>query len=242
MAACRTRPAAIQRSCPHGHSARCRLDGCGDSRFRSLLPAVLLALNTGMRYSELRLLRWNQVDLTRKTVRSARARLMRADRGISPMGAATLGGLHSIMQLPGRALLVRGMPGSPAALVLISLSLQATGLAAFALAPSVIAVAAAIALFAAGAGLTTLARPHFVQTVFSIDSAGYANGQLARAQQLARAAGLSARAGWGKSSDTESCFFVLGTVMAVLALTSQNVLNRMRGHHDERSEATVTSQ
>jgi hypothetical protein len=154
-----------------------------------------------MRYSELRLLRWNQVDLTRKTVRSARARLMRADRGISPMGAATLGGLLGIMQLPGGALLVRGMPGSPAALVLISLALQATGLAAFALAPSVIAVAAAIALFAAGAGLTTLARPHFVQTVF--DSAGYANGQLARAQQLARAAGPVC-AGW--LSDTESCF------------------------------------
>ena len=31
-------------------------------RSRSLLPAVLLALNTGMRYSELRLLRWEQID------------------------------------------------------------------------------------------------------------------------------------------------------------------------------------
>jgi len=34
------------------------LDACADSRSRSLLPAVLLALNTGMRYSELRLLQW----------------------------------------------------------------------------------------------------------------------------------------------------------------------------------------
>jgi integrase len=45
------------------------LGACADSRSRSLLPAVLLALNTGMRYSELRLLRWAQVDLTRRTVR-----------------------------------------------------------------------------------------------------------------------------------------------------------------------------
>ncbi len=44
------------------------LDACADSRSRCLLPAVLLALNTGMRYSELRLLPWSQVDLTRRTV------------------------------------------------------------------------------------------------------------------------------------------------------------------------------
>ena len=50
------------------------LDGCADSRSRSLLPAVLLALNTGMRYSEIRLLRWEQIDLERRTVRVARAR------------------------------------------------------------------------------------------------------------------------------------------------------------------------
>jgi integrase len=50
------------------------LDGCADSRSRSLLPAVLLALNTGMRYSELRLLRWQQVDLTRRTVRVGKSK------------------------------------------------------------------------------------------------------------------------------------------------------------------------
>jgi integrase len=49
------------------------LDGCADSRSRSLLPAVLLALNTGMRYSELRLLRWQQVDLERRAVQVAGA-------------------------------------------------------------------------------------------------------------------------------------------------------------------------
>ena len=50
------------------------LDGCADSRSRSLLPAVLLALNTGMRYSELRLLRWEQIDLERRTVRVGKSK------------------------------------------------------------------------------------------------------------------------------------------------------------------------
>ncbi|MFZ0635275.1 MAG: tyrosine-type recombinase/integrase [Candidatus Acidiferrales bacterium] len=39
------------------------LEACRASRSRSLYPAVLIALNTCMRYSELRLLRWVQVDL-----------------------------------------------------------------------------------------------------------------------------------------------------------------------------------
>lgn len=39
------------------------LKACGNSRSRSLLPAVTLALNTGMRYSEIRHLRWRQIDL-----------------------------------------------------------------------------------------------------------------------------------------------------------------------------------
>src|ERR1700730_7697437 len=38
------------------------LEACSSSRSRSLYPAVLLALNTCMRYSELRLLRWQQID------------------------------------------------------------------------------------------------------------------------------------------------------------------------------------
>lgn len=50
------------------------LDGCAESRSRSLLPAVLLALNTGMRYSEIRLLRWLQIDLDRRTVRVGKSK------------------------------------------------------------------------------------------------------------------------------------------------------------------------
>ena len=41
---------------------------CGASRSRSLYPAVTVALATGMRYSEIRLLRWKQVDLEKHTL------------------------------------------------------------------------------------------------------------------------------------------------------------------------------
>lgn len=38
------------------------LEACLVSRSRSLYPTVLIALNTCMRYSELRLLPWVQID------------------------------------------------------------------------------------------------------------------------------------------------------------------------------------
>lgn len=44
------------------------LASCGQSRSRSLLPAVTLALNTCMRYSEIRLLRWSQLDLVARAL------------------------------------------------------------------------------------------------------------------------------------------------------------------------------
>jgi integrase len=44
------------------------LEACGESRSRSLLPAFTLALNTCMRYSEIRLLHWNQIDLINCTI------------------------------------------------------------------------------------------------------------------------------------------------------------------------------
>jgi len=44
------------------------LAACQSSRSRSLHTAVLLALNTCMRYSELRLLKWRQVNFTARTV------------------------------------------------------------------------------------------------------------------------------------------------------------------------------
>ncbi len=44
------------------------LEACRASRSRSLYPAVLVALNTCMRYSELRLLQWGQLDLNSCTL------------------------------------------------------------------------------------------------------------------------------------------------------------------------------
>jgi integrase len=41
---------------------------CGQSRSRSLLPAITLALNTCMRYSEIRLIQWHRVDFAAHTI------------------------------------------------------------------------------------------------------------------------------------------------------------------------------
>ncbi len=50
------------------------LEACRASRSRSLYPAVLIALNTCMRYSELRLLTWGQVDLNSCTLTVGRSK------------------------------------------------------------------------------------------------------------------------------------------------------------------------
>lgn len=50
------------------------LDACASSRSRSLLPAVLVSLNTGLRSEELRLLTWKQVDLSNRTVRVGKSK------------------------------------------------------------------------------------------------------------------------------------------------------------------------
>jgi len=45
------------------------LKACAASRSRSLLTVVTLALNTGMRHDEMRLLRWRQVDFINEAVK-----------------------------------------------------------------------------------------------------------------------------------------------------------------------------
>ena len=54
------------------------LRACAASRSRSLLPAVTLALNTGLRHDELRLLTWRQVDLVNEAVSVGKSKTVRA--------------------------------------------------------------------------------------------------------------------------------------------------------------------
>jgi hypothetical protein len=87
-------------------------------------------------------------------------------------------------------------------------------------------VAAALMVFAAGAGLATLARPHFTQTCFGVHRSGSLNGRLARWQQLARAAGPIAAAGRAAAIGYLAVVGVLGVGFAVLALASYRLLDR----------------
>jgi hypothetical protein len=152
------------------------------------------------------------------------------ERGASPAHAAMLGGLMGTMQLPGRALLMHGaLAGSPARLVAASLLLYASGLGAVAVAPSTLVIAVGAMTLALGAGLTTLVRPHLVQTIFGSGGGGYLNGRLARHQQLARAAGPLAIAWLGGVVGYAVVFAILAVAFMAFALASQGVLGKVGG-------------
>jgi integrase len=61
------------------------LNACQASRSRSLYPAVLVALNTCVRYSELRLLRWSQLDLQLCTLTVGRSKTESGTGRILPL-------------------------------------------------------------------------------------------------------------------------------------------------------------
>lgn len=116
------------------------------------------------------------------------------DRGLIATYAATVAGTFGIMQLPGRLLLTnRSFTPNPVNLLLFSFALQVIGLMVL-IAHGTFAMWAGVILFASGAGLTTLARPFLVLHQYGSEHAGYANGVIARSQQLARAAGPVAAA------------------------------------------------
>jgi len=144
-----------------------------------------------------------------------------SERQIPATTAAILGGFLGLMQLPGRALLMSGaLAGSPARLLGVSTVLQAVGLAGIAVASSVSFTGAAIMVFAIGAGLTTLVRPHLVQTMFSVAHAGRLNGRVARQQQLARAAGPIGVAWLAGLTGYAPVFLVLACVFVVITCAS----------------------
>jgi hypothetical protein len=150
-----------------------------------------------------------------------------AERHVSPATTALLGGALGAMQLPGRLLLSAGaLRSSPVRLIVVSLLLQAVGLVGVTLSPSVGWIAAALMVFACGAGLATLARPHFTQTCFGVYRSGYLNGRLARWQQLARAVGPISAAALGATIGYGAVVGVLGLVFAALAIGSYRLLDR----------------
>jgi integrase len=69
------------------------LAACAQSRSRALLPAVVLALNTGLRSSELLSLRWHQVDLSGASIKVGDSKT-KAGRGrVVPMNATAAAAL-----------------------------------------------------------------------------------------------------------------------------------------------------
>jgi integrase len=76
---------------------------CLKSRCRGLHLAVMLALNTGMRYSEIRLLRWRQVDFAGKTLTVGKSKSPTGSGRVIPLNTRILGVLEMwTAQFPGR--------------------------------------------------------------------------------------------------------------------------------------------
>ena len=170
------------------------------------------------------------------------------EQGVSPTAAAMFGGLLGVMQLPGRIVLMNGsMAGSPARLVVVSLLLQGAGLATVALAHTASIVAGGVAIFAVGAGIGTLVRPHLVQTIYGTETAGHLNGRLARAQQLARASGPIAAAWLAAAVGYGMVIGLLAITLAAAALASHRALHRKRpsftlerSRHDRTEHAPIS--
>jgi MFS family permease len=140
------------------------------------------------------------------------------ERGIAPTTAAVLGGLFGVLQLPGRAVMASPrLSLSGPALMRISLGLQALGLFVVAAVPTMAAAAFGVATFAAGSGLTTLARPYLVQSAVALEHVGSVNGGLARTQQLTRACGPLAAAGIASVTSQWAVLMGLGGLLALLA-------------------------
>lgn len=149
------------------------------------------------------------------------------DGGFQPTMAATIAGLFGVTQLPGRLLMTRPTftPG-PIPLIVVSFAFQVAGLIALML-HGTVALVVGVILFATGAGLTTLARPYWVLHAFGPARAGYANGVIARVQQMARAAGPVAAAAAAGVTGYSVVFAILAVVMvAAIGATTTSTTTR----------------
>ena len=139
------------------------------------------------------------------------------DRGLAPTFTATVGALLGIMQLPGRLLLSNAQTAPhPVKLLAGSFALQIVALLALTV-HGTVAMWCGVSAFAAGAGLTTLARPYLVLHQYGPARAGHANGVIARGQQVARA-GPVAAAALGATQGYEVVFVGSGATLLVALL------------------------
>ena len=144
------------------------------------------------------------------------------DRGLAPTHAATVAGSFGVMQLPGRLLLSNAaIVPKPVPLLLVSFALQIAGLLTLVVQGS-IAMWIGVIVFAGGTGLTTLARPYLVLHEYGAERAGYANGVIARGQQLARAAGPVSAAAIGSAAGYGVVFVALGGLLVAAMLLTVN--------------------
>jgi integrase len=67
---------------------------CLKSRSRCLYPVVVLALNTGMRYSDVRLLQWKQVDFASRSVRVGKSKTSYSSGRVLPLNSEA----YSVLQ------------------------------------------------------------------------------------------------------------------------------------------------
>lgn len=140
------------------------------------------------------------------------------DRGASPSTAALVLAAMGIAQLPGRIWLLRGRGDLPPAVMkVLPIVLQAAGLCVVIGSRSPWLMALGVAVFGLGAGLQTLARPWLVQKLYGVTDAGRWNGEVARMQGFARAAGPVAVAGAAWLIGIPAVLAGLGAVLALTA-------------------------
>jgi hypothetical protein len=87
-------------------------------------------------------------------------------------------------------------------------------------------------VFALGAGLTTLLRPHLIQAMVRSGAGGYLNGRIARHQQLARAVGPLAIAWLAGSVGYAAVFTVIAGTFGIAALASEGLQPNVRSRHE----------
>ncbi|MDR0184242.1 MFS transporter [Lysobacter arvi] len=137
-------------------------------------------------------------------------------RGVAPSAAALVLAAFGIAQLPGRVWLLRGRGGMPThVLKSWPIVFQVAGLIVVIVSASPWAMGAGVAVFGLGSGLHTLSRPWLIQRLYGVADVGRWNGEVARAQGLARAAGPLLMAGAAAMSSAPTVLIGIAGVLAI---------------------------